>query len=575
MLAKSGTIYSFTDSRGLPAGIPVEETPDDIEEKAAAESSGGNNTATTPREYLGRVLRGEIKSTGPAVASGRYPFTAPGMTSRSVKPFPFPTAKLPSRTLSTPQAFAAIGAGKAVIQAGYSDSAKPVYRPQPRIVPGPSYATAKPIKPGLAAPRAFATNAASVSEKTVSESVMPVRQTADVPKPAAAPGPSRMMTTPADMATKSPVAALKPIRMPQKAIPAVVAGVLRTVPATAGPSNPSAVPAAALPTLRNLPAGQITQPATPATVVTVLPATPSAVRHPVPPAQPAVTGLPAMSPILLRDAVPVPKTIPIAPADRMPSRTHTTHPANMTVPAQPMAASGFTPIIVPALPSGATVWQRVGAVMILISVGGFSLPYIQKLRLETAYRAAETKKTVSRLINPKAELPPSAPVLVNPLLKPDGTEITPINTEFSLIIPGIGVNAQVVANVNPGNSSQYNEALEKGVAHAAGSMTPDQVGTVYLFSHSTNYEWFVRDLNAIFYLLKNMKEGESIVIFYKGVRYTYAVREKRIVKPNKVAYMVPDTERKSLILQTCWPPGSTTERMLIFADLIEEHGEQI
>ncbi len=93
---------------------------------------------------------------------------------------------------------------------------------------------------------------------------------------------------------------------------------------------------------------------------------------------------------------------------------------------------------------------------------------------------------------------------------------------------------------------------------------------MYLFSHSTNYDWFVKDLNAVFYLLKNLTDGDLIVIYYKGRQYTYKLREKRVVKPTDVSYLIPQKGTRTLILQTCWPPGSTTERLLLFADLVEE-----
>jgi len=172
-------------------------------------------------------------------------------------------------------------------------------------------------------------------------------------------------------------------------------------------------------------------------------------------------------------------------------------------------------------------------------------------------------------------LPPAVPVVFNPLVTPEGAAIEPVNREFSLIVPKIGINAPVIAAVNPANPGVYLEALQKGVAHAATSFFPDEAGTVYLFSHSTNYEWFVRDLNAVFYLLKNLEAGDLVVIFYKGNRYTYRLTEKRIVGPKEVGYLVPQAAERRLILQTCWPPGSVAQRLLLFAELIEETAQAV
>jgi len=201
-------------------------------------------------------------------------------------------------------------------------------------------------------------------------------------------------------------------------------------------------------------------------------------------------------------------------------------------------------------------------------------PFIPSLRLESSYYSGLLSQMVATKVDPPKPLPPAVPVSFNPLVTEDGASIDPINTDFSLIVPKVGINAPVIPSVDPTNPGKYLEALKTGVAHASTSFFPNEDGTVYLFSHSTNYDWFVKDLNAVFYLLKNLSENDLIVIFYQGKRYTYRLREKRIVKPTEVSYLVPQSGKKSLILQTCWPPGSTTERLLIFADLIEELGVQ-
>ncbi len=221
------------------------------------------------------------------------------------------------------------------------------------------------------------------------------------------------------------------------------------------------------------------------------------------------------------------------------------------------------------------LYRAAGSFLLGISLIGIATPLVPKFTLETSYLAKQTAESVKTVLEPEVPLPPSAPVIFNPLVTPEGKTITPVNTEFSIVVPKIGINSTVIAGVNPLKPAEYNKALQVGVAHASTSYLPDQAGTTYLFSHSTNYEWFVKDLNAVFYHLKNLNEGDVIVLFYKGKRYTYKYRSQQIVSPKDISYLVPQTGKKQLILQTCWPPGSVSERMLIFADLIEEQGEQI
>ena len=213
--------------------------------------------------------------------------------------------------------------------------------------------------------------------------------------------------------------------------------------------------------------------------------------------------------------------------------------------------------------------RTVGLGLIFFSLGGILGPLIPAIRLESHYYFIQAKSIIYAANDPMVALPPSAPVVFNPLKTADGKAITPVNNDFSLIIPKIGVNAPVIPAVNPANLSDYTEALKKGVAHASTSYFPNEDGTVYLFSHSTNYDWFVNDLNAVFYLLKDLDTGDTIVIVYKNTQYVYKLTDKQIVKPDEISYLVPQRGKKRLILQTCWPPGSTSERLLLFADLIQ------
>ena len=207
----------------------------------------------------------------------------------------------------------------------------------------------------------------------------------------------------------------------------------------------------------------------------------------------------------------------------------------------------------------------VGLGLLALSLGGLSGPMIPRLRLEAQYLASQGAPLRK----------PVQPAIFNPLQTLDGKIIEPINREFSLIVPKIGINAPIIIGVNPTKPGEYLAALEQGIAHSSLSYFPDEDGTVYLFSHSTNYDWFVKDLNAVFYLLKNLEEDDTVVIYYKNMPYTYRITGKQVVKPTAVNYLAPQAGAKRLILQTCWPPGSTSERLLIFADLVEETNQKI
>lgn len=140
------------------------------------------------------------------------------------------------------------------------------------------------------------------------------------------------------------------------------------------------------------------------------------------------------------------------------------------------------------------------------------------------------------------------------------------DTEFSIVIPKIGASARVIANVDPSNEEAFLPALLEGVAHAQGSLFPGTSGNIYLFAHSADNFWDAGQYNAIFYLLKDLEVGDEIVIFYQNKRYNYFVTDSRIVKPEEVHFITEaNTGVEQLILQTCWPPGTTWKRLLVFA----------
>jgi len=145
--------------------------------------------------------------------------------------------------------------------------------------------------------------------------------------------------------------------------------------------------------------------------------------------------------------------------------------------------------------------------------------------------------------------------------------LMPIDPVFNILIPKIGANARVFPNVDPVNPSLFLPVLQQGVAHAAGTVFPGQPGNIYLFAHSTDNFWDVGRYNAVFYLLKDLKIGDDVVIFYQNARHNYKVTKLGTINPAEVSFITrAQTGKELLILQTCWPPGTTWQRLLVFAE---------
>ena len=144
--------------------------------------------------------------------------------------------------------------------------------------------------------------------------------------------------------------------------------------------------------------------------------------------------------------------------------------------------------------------------------------------------------------------------------------LTPIDPLFSILIPKLGIDEKVVANVDPTNPDDYLPVLQHAIAHAKGSVFPGDPGTTYLFAHSTDNWWDVGRYNAVFYTLNNLSRGDEIDIFFNNRRYTYVVDQQLISDPQDVTLLTQEhTGSSRLVLQTCWPPGTSFKRLYVIA----------
>lgn len=158
--------------------------------------------------------------------------------------------------------------------------------------------------------------------------------------------------------------------------------------------------------------------------------------------------------------------------------------------------------------------------------------------------------------------------------------LIPKDPMFSILIPKVGANQVITANVDPTNEKEFLPVLYRAIAHAKGTVFPGMNGNIYLFAHSTDNFWDVGRYNAIFYLIKDLAPGDDIVVFFENRRHNYTVTETKIIDASEVIYLVEAQSSKlssrfgeadkaqnaeQLILQTCWPPGTTWKRLVVFA----------
>ncbi len=147
---------------------------------------------------------------------------------------------------------------------------------------------------------------------------------------------------------------------------------------------------------------------------------------------------------------------------------------------------------------------------------------------------------------------------------------TPVNKDFALVIDKIGVNVPVIPDVYVSDENVYKEALKQGVAHAARSEYPSEnPGNVYLFAHASVNFWELGKYATVFNLLRKLEIGDTIHLLYKGDTYVYTVTNKEVVKGWNTNPLIRPVIEPILTLQTCDPPGTTLNRLVVTAKLLE------
>jgi len=218
------------------------------------------------------------------------------------------------------------------------------------------------------------------------------------------------------------------------------------------------------------------------------------------------------------------------------------------------------------------VFRSIGNFLVLFAIFGVLATFGPALYFEASYQVMRARGVHFLVGNPvgKTQAQNSTANSLsfgNILAGPKEQILTPIDTVFDILIPKIGANARVFPNVDPSNPDIFLPILQKGVAHAQGTFFPGQSGNIYLFAHSTDNFWDVGRYNAVFYLLKDLQVGNDIVIFYQNVRHNYKVTQMGTINPQEVSFIThAQTGKEVLILQTCWPPGTTWQRLLVFAE---------
>ena len=151
--------------------------------------------------------------------------------------------------------------------------------------------------------------------------------------------------------------------------------------------------------------------------------------------------------------------------------------------------------------------------------------------------------------------------------------LTKVSAENKLIIPKLNVDVPINFGVS---TSDVMEAMNHGVAHYrinGASAYPGEVGNFVVMGHSAGDIYSSNQYKFIFSGLERLEVGDIIYVHYNSVRYTYKMVGNEIIWPTEVSKLVIDTDKPMMTLVTCWPLGTSRQRLLISAEQISPSTE--
>jgi sortase A len=163
-------------------------------------------------------------------------------------------------------------------------------------------------------------------------------------------------------------------------------------------------------------------------------------------------------------------------------------------------------------------------------------------------------------------------VVTTPVIVEPGAS-NAVSAEPKIIIPKIGVEAPVVYDVTGVDEASYQKGLERGVVRLGTTANPGTKGNVVIGGHSSNNVFNAGKFKYVFVNLKRLDVGDIFYLNYNGQRYTYKITvAKKIITPKETSVLA-QTEKPTVTLFTCDPPGTNVNRLIVQAEQIDPSPE--
>lgn len=128
----------------------------------------------------------------------------------------------------------------------------------------------------------------------------------------------------------------------------------------------------------------------------------------------------------------------------------------------------------------------------------------------------------------------------------------PVIEVGSIAIPKLGVDMTMYEGIRL-------TTLDYGPGHWPGTAMPGQAGNVVVGGHRTSKHRVFRNVDQLV-------PGDEIIFRDNDGEHVYHVNRVEIVPPTAI-WIVDPTETATATLFACHPPGSTAQRIVVFADL--------
>lgn len=154
-------------------------------------------------------------------------------------------------------------------------------------------------------------------------------------------------------------------------------------------------------------------------------------------------------------------------------------------------------------------------------------------------------------------------------------EIAPYTNR--VIIPKIGKNIPLLdvkdRNINWQNelNNIFMKELENGIIRYPWSAKPWENWVSFIFWHSSNLPWMKWDYNEVFSTLDNLVFNDEVIIYYWQEKYTYKIREKKVIKPGDVSVLKRNNDKSEISLMTCRPVWTTLNRLIVTWELVKKN----